>query len=296
MMKSMLLALALGAFAPTIALAQAAAPPHLQPMRAAILANDLERAIELGEAIVAKDPDDARAWQWLGRSYGQKAAQSGMLAAASLAKKCRKAYERAVTLDPGHAETQYELLEFYVRAPGFMGGGADKARAQAALVAKLDPVFGHLARALIAQVLDKDDAAAEREWRAAIAAGGPETRRARIALSNFLTAKQRWADARTLWSGVLAADAADATAPYMLGRTAALSGEQLEDGLALLDRYLALAVKPDDIGEAPAHWRRGLVLEKLGRKPEAIAAIERALALNPRLEAAKKDLARLHPT
>jgi hypothetical protein len=37
----------------------------------------------------------------------------------------------------------------------------------------------------------------------------------------------------------------------------------------------------------------GLVLEKKGRKPEAIAEVETALRLKPDLEEAKKDLKRL---
>ncbi|HEV2496047.1 MAG TPA: tetratricopeptide repeat protein [Terriglobia bacterium] len=51
-------------------------------------------------------------------------------------------------------------------------------------------------------------------------------------------------------------------------------------------------------GEAPtlahAHWRLGLVLEKEGHKPEAIAELETALRLKPDLDAAKKDLKRLN--
>jgi hypothetical protein len=48
---------------------------------------------------------------------------------------------------------------------------------------------------------------------------------------------------------------------------------------------------------AHARWRLGLVLEKLGRKPEALAEVQRALELKPDLgDEAKKDLKRLKRT
>ncbi|HEU5179882.1 MAG TPA: tetratricopeptide repeat protein [Candidatus Polarisedimenticolia bacterium] len=44
---------------------------------------------------------------------------------------------------------------------------------------------------------------------------------------------------------------------------------------------------------AHAHWRLGMVLDKLDRKKEAIAEMEQALRLKPDLEEAKKELKRL---
>lgn len=50
-------------------------------------------------------------------------------------------------------------------------------------------------------------------------------------------------------------------------------------------------------GGQPSHgaaqWRLGLVLEKAGRRTDAIAALETAVRLDPSLEAAKKDLKRV---
>lgn len=44
---------------------------------------------------------------------------------------------------------------------------------------------------------------------------------------------------------------------------------------------------------AIAHWRLGLILEKQGRKSEAIAEIEIATKLDKKFEPAQKDLKRL---
>lgn len=272
---------------------QATTPPELEPIRTAFRAGDFERAADLAEALVEERPDHARGWQWLARAHAQRAMRAGLLGKASLAGRCREAYERSVALDPAHVETQFELHQFYVQAPGLVGGGEDKARAQVATIAKLDASYGHIAAALVAERFDEDVAAAEREFRAAAAAVGPNQPRARTALANWLASKERWDDARAIWAAVLEANPDDGTALFMTGRIAALSGQSLEAGLAALDRYLALDAKPEDIGVAPAHWRRGLVLEKLGRLDEAVASLAAAVAADATFEQAKKDLERL---
>ena len=42
-----------------------------------------------------------------------------------------------------------------------------------------------------------------------------------------------------------------------------------------------------------AHWRLGLVLEKEGKKADAIAEVQTATRLDPKFEQAQKDLKRL---
>ena len=47
------------------------------------------------------------------------------------------------------------------------------------------------------------------------------------------------------------------------------------------------------LARAQAHRNLGLVLEKEGRKADAIAALEQAIKLKPDFDDAKKDLRRL---
>lgn len=76
----------------------------------------------------------------------------------------------------------------------------------------------------------------------------------------------------------------DPGALYQLGKLAALSGEELEQGLAHLDRYRAQKERPDDLPEFGGHWRRAQILEKLGRKDAAIAELRTATSLDPSAE------------
>ncbi len=84
-----------------------------------------------------------------------------------MAKKVRTEFERAVELDPANWEARTDLAEFYLEAPGIVGGGKDKARAQAQALTPLNPAMAHWVMGRIAEK-NKDDATAEREYRAAI--------------------------------------------------------------------------------------------------------------------------------
>jgi len=79
----------------------------------------------------------------------------------------------------------------------------------------------------------------------------------------------------------------DALKWYLLGRVQAEVGD-LEAGLAALERARELKSDVDFV-----HWRRGTWLIDLGRLPEAQAAFQRALELEPRGYAARVGLARI---
>ena len=58
-------------------------------------------------------------------------------------------------------------------------------------------------------------------------------------------------------------------------------------------RYLAMEPEPGSPGLAATQWRLGLVLEAMGRKPEAIREIETSVNMDGSNQAAKADLKRL---
>src|SRR5580693_2151018 len=121
------------------------------------------------EKAVALAPSNGLHHLWLGRVYGEKADRAGFLKAAGLAGKVRVEFERAVELNPNSWEGRSDLAEFYLEAPSIVGGGKDKARAQAEILMPLNPAIAHWVKARIAE-RSKDNAAAEEEYRAAIAA------------------------------------------------------------------------------------------------------------------------------
>jgi tetratricopeptide (TPR) repeat protein len=80
---------------------------------------------------------------------------------------------------------------------------------------------------------------------------------------------------------------------YQAAKILLLSGKDLPRAERYFRRYLTI---DPEAGEPPwsgAHWRLGQVLEKEGKKTEAIAEMQEAVRLQPDLKPAKDDLTRL---
>src|ERR1700719_2237216 len=118
-----------------------------------------DAAISACEKAVTLDPSSGLYHLWLGRAFGEKADRAGFLKAAGLAGKVRTEFERAVELSPNSWEARTDLAEFYLEAPGVVGGGKDKALAQAELLAPLNPAMAHWVKARVAEK-NKDNATA----------------------------------------------------------------------------------------------------------------------------------------
>ncbi len=102
--------------------------------RAYLTLTNWDASIAACQKAVALSPQNSQYHLWLGRAYGEKADNSSFLSATLLAKKVRDEFETAVRLDPGNVEARSDLADFYVQAPGIIGGGIDKAANQAAAI------------------------------------------------------------------------------------------------------------------------------------------------------------------
>jgi tetratricopeptide (TPR) repeat protein len=248
-----------------------------------------EAGIAACERAVRIDPQKSVYHLWLGRIYGEKAARAGFLSAAGLAKKVRNSFERAVELDPKSVEARTDLAEFYLEAPGIVGGGQDKARAQADALLSLNPAMAHWVLARIAGK-NKDSASAEREYRAAIEASHG-TAQHWLHLAQFFAHANRLDEMeqalRTMETSPV--DRADS---LMDGGSLLLhSGRSYPLAVRLLRRYLS---SPVEEGPAfKAHDYLGQVLEKQGDRRAAADEYRAALALSHTYVRAQEDLKRV---
>jgi len=105
--------------------------------------------------------------------------------------------------------------------------------------------------------------------------------------------QERWADLDAILAqGEKAVP--DNLAPYFfVARNLVIAGKDLPRAERYLRKYLTQPPEPAQPTHAQTHWQLGLALEKQGRKPEAIAALEAAVRMDGNLEPAKKDLKRL---
>jgi tetratricopeptide (TPR) repeat protein len=265
--------------------------PEVAQVRELLRAGKVDDAIAQAEQATTARADDGKAWLWLGNAYGRKALEAGMLSKPKWAGKCRDAYEKAVAVAPNDPDARLSLMQYYLQAPGFLGGGADKAQAQAEAMAKIGPAWGHIGRAALLLADDRDDEAVA-AYQAATAAD-PANYRATLGLISLHLGGKRFAEARQVVDAALARDPRDAVGLYMLGRIAIDDDQRIDDGISSLATYITLENRPEELGLGAAWWRKGLLLEKAGRKDEAVQALRKAVEADARLEQAKKDLERL---
>jgi hypothetical protein len=105
-------------------------------------AHNYGSAISNFEMAVASSTNSAKFHLWLGRATGLKARRSFVTEQPYWAKRTCREFEKAVSLDPEYVEAMLDLLEYYISAPSFLGGGMDKAEKLVERIKQLDPVKG----------------------------------------------------------------------------------------------------------------------------------------------------------
>ena len=256
--------------------------------------NKADAAEKQFERAVAADPKNGTYHLWLGNAVGQQTTTASTVRQPFMARRVKAEFERAVALDPELLDARDGLIQFYLMAPGFMGGSDAKAREQQREIAKRNAFRGHLAAATVAWA-GKDTLGTERAMRAAIAAA-PDSARTVITLAQRQAGWGRVPAAFATLDEWLARYPRDIAVRFQIGRLAAGSGQQLERGETLLRDLIAepewesTNLRPS---RAAVHYRLGMVLEKSGKKPDAKLSYERAVALDPQLKPAKDALAAL---
>jgi tetratricopeptide (TPR) repeat protein len=259
--------------------------------RAYFAEGNWDRAITACEKAVSLQPNNGEYHLWLGRTYGEKADASSFFSAAGLAKKVRTEFERAVQLDPNNVSARTDLAEFYLEAPGIVGGKQDKARAQAEIIAKMNPAKAHWIQGRLAEK-NKDLSAAELEYRAAIDAshGGAN---AWLNLGLFYRKAGRLDD---MHSALKKAAAAPMDQPEVLvdaASTLLRANRDLPFATELVRRYLSSST----VEQAPpfkAHYLLGNILEKQGDKEAAAKEYQTALNMAKDFGRAREALNRVN--
>jgi len=252
--------------------------------------DEWDAGIPACERAIALAPGDGLYHLWLGRIYGEKAARVNFIKAAGLAGKVRREFERAVQLSPNSWEARTDLAEFYLEAPGIVGGGEDKARAQANALLTLNPGMAHWVLARIGQK-KKNMEEAEREYRAAIEAsqGGA---RAWASLAGFYRRTNR-PDEMVQALRTMEKQPLDRPAALMDG-AGLLLRSGLEYGMAvrLVRRYLS-NTPAEEWPAFKAHEVLGELLEKEGDPKSAAEEYRTALAMAHDFKRAQEGLKRV---
>jgi tetratricopeptide (TPR) repeat protein len=211
---------------------------------------DFRKATEALEQAAVLAPANSGVYLWLGRSYGRRAETSSMITAPGFANKARQFFERAVQLNPANLEAQGDLFEYYLEAPGFLGGGFDKAVATAAQIARISPAEGYSAQAKLAEKR-KEFGSAEAQLRRALEIAPQQIGRL-IDLARLLTKRGRYQEADL---SLAKAEQIAPNSPKLMFAKADLyikSKRNLDIARELLKRYISSALTPEDPPRADA--------------------------------------------
>ncbi len=213
-----------------------------------------DAAVWLDKA-VALDPKNTRYLFDCGGVHLRLAQKNTSLGSAS---KGRELMEKTVALDPAHLDARESLYQYFSQAPFFAGGSNSKAKLQLEEIRRRDPDRG-----IVLEVISKANA---KDYPAAF----------------------------KICEDSLGKNPANYIALYHYGRTAAVSGQNLERGVTRLRECLALNPPTP---ASPSHsyvWQRiGNLEEKLQHPAEARTAYETALKLDASNKQAADALAKL---
>jgi len=250
-----------------------------------------DEAVRYGERAVSLRPNDAYYHLWLAREYGEKAANSNPLTAATLARKARNEFERAVQLDPSSVEARLDLAEYYTEAPAIMGGGLDKARDQAAEMAKRNSAKSHLILARIA-MKEKQFPEVENQISQAIGeANNPAEYW--LELAEFYRVRGRPDDMQKAVQSAVALPNRPAETFFDAANELYLGNRDFPNAIVYLQKYLASGGLVEGAPAFRAHYLLGQIYEKVGQGPAAVSEYQASLALASGFDRARKALSQL---
>src|SRR3954470_9849202 len=292
--------------------------------------HDFDGALAPAEKAVALDAKNAEyRWQ-LAHVVGELASSASVFKQMGLVKRFKREAEAVLTIDPKHTGAMTGLMEFYYRAPGIVGGDKKKALQIPDQIMGINKVDGYLAKVrfmgrsdppasidqieqVYVQAVQADPSRYEPHMNLASIYASGASPRWELAEKEALIARKIDGD-RTAAYSVLAAVYAsgerwneldallaesekkipDNLTPYLRASTSLVStGKDLPRAERYARKYLSQEPEPSATSIAVAHWRLGLVLEKQGRKPDAIAEMQIAAKMDPKFEQVQKDLKRL---
>ncbi len=208
------------------------------------MSGDAKAASVFLEKAVVAYPRNPRLLMWLGRAYGRRAETANIFLAPSLAVKARRNFEAAVHLDPKNLEAIGDLFEYYLDAPGLLGGGVEKAAELAFRVRFLDLAEYQYQQARLAEKR-KQFRIAEFHYRRA-ADLVPDDPGRLIDLAEFFEARGQRREADEIFRRARTIAPEAPRVWFEQAKTYVRSHRNTEVAKTLLHRYLASNLTPED--------------------------------------------------
>jgi Flp pilus assembly protein TadD len=209
-----------------------------------LMAGEFKQASEYFQKAAVLDPKNSTYALWLGRAWGRRAETASPFTAPFAASKARQYFELAVELDPHNADAMGDLLEYYLDAPGILGGGLDKAAALAKLIAKTDAAEGLFSEALVAERRKQFDSAEEQLRRAVELA--PRRVGRVLDLARYLAKLGKVQESEAAFAQAEKIAPGNSRILYARAQTYVEGKRNLDQAKTLLRKYIRSSLTPDD--------------------------------------------------
>ncbi len=223
-----------------------------------------------------------------GAILGEKAMNANVISQGFLAPKIKKAFLRAAELDPKNVDAHIGLFNYYLQAPGIMGGSEEKAFDEAKIVTGIDPYRGHVM--LAAYYAKKNDAShAEREYKKAVEAN-PDNLNTYYQYGMFLEKQKKTDEAVAQFKKMTEVDPKDREAYFLYGR-AMFNLERWDQAIEKFQYALFL-----ENNHSASIWLLANCYEKKGMTAKARETYQWLLKADPngrRADAANKKIKEL---
>ncbi|MFC1545377.1 tetratricopeptide repeat protein [Gemmatimonadota bacterium] len=262
--------------------------------RTCLMTGEFKDAVDALESAVELRDTDVEYQRRRVEAYEKWGEDAGPVRAMGLARKWVQGLYRIIELDPAAVREREQLVGFYTSAPKLFGGGdIEKAGQFARELQALDDKRGRLA---FIQIYEHEEQynRVESEYRALLEQYSEDLEipqelglfyhdreRYEEAVATFLTLTERFPDYLYGW--------------YLVGRSAAVSGRQLDTGIRCMEHYLQNESPEGSPSHAAAHWRLGMVFEHKNDLNRARQEYEASLRLEPDYQNAKDALRRIRP-
>jgi len=205
---------------------------------------EYKKATEAFHKAFTLEPSNSVHAHWLGRAFGRRAETSGPFLAPMHASKARQYFEQAVALDPSNDEALNDLFDYYLQAPGFLGGGYDKAEQVAKRIAARNEAEGHFAQAQLADKRRQYDTA-EEQLRRAMELAPHQVGRV-LDLAKYLAKRGRVQESEAAFDKAVQLDPKSPKIYFTRARVYIEEKRNLDKAKDLLIKYLRSDLTPDD--------------------------------------------------
>jgi tetratricopeptide (TPR) repeat protein len=251
-----------------------------------------DKAVREMEKAVQLQPSNARYHLWLGRACGDRASHSNFLKAPGWARRVVREFETARKLAPEDLDVRFDLLEFYLEAPGFMGGGKDKAEAEVKAIAGLSSEKGYVARATVYSKNKKWDMARKELQQAVL--DYPQSFSACKDLADFLLDRNDFEGALGYAKKALLLESQSKRARLIAAAAKIRLKTDLDEVAETLRDFAAGSLSDGDPSFEEVYYWLGECFLAKGDKVKALESFKSALAFNPEFGRAKDGLSKLN--